>query len=230
MWNSLKSTCLQIGVWCQCNRFEFVSTLILSSNQSRATLWVHVTWLIVGLQPLTIILITASLSTKTHNIALEPECFEFDGTGSILAESRLMCLVGIWLRMLCGVLGDESPCNYLDSLVLLVSFGEEWKTSITKSQRSRAVIPSMRKPASREVTSVELCGTGVCFLHIHLVGTNVWLPKNTKTHPGVDFESSRSPGKAKKQSVSPGRIFHSNSVGLPSMRFRSFKRLFSEHH
>ena len=32
-----------------------------------------------GLRPLIIILITASLSSKTYNIALEPECFVFDG-------------------------------------------------------------------------------------------------------------------------------------------------------
>ena len=37
----------------------------------------------------------------------------------------------------------------------------------------------MREPASREIisASVELCETEVCFLHIQLIGTNVWLPK-----------------------------------------------------
>ena len=38
--------------------------LILSNNQSRATLWVLETCLIVGLLPLMIILIAASLSSK----------------------------------------------------------------------------------------------------------------------------------------------------------------------
>ena len=63
----------------------------------------------------------------------------------------------------------------LTSLVLLVWFAEEGSTSITKSQRSRAEIPSMRKPASREIisASVELCETEVRFLHIQLIGTNV---------------------------------------------------------
>ena len=32
-----------------------------------------------GLRPLIIILITASLSSKTYNIALGPECVVFDG-------------------------------------------------------------------------------------------------------------------------------------------------------
>ena len=42
----------------------FGSRLILSNNKSSATLWVRDTCLIVGLLPLIIILITASLSSK----------------------------------------------------------------------------------------------------------------------------------------------------------------------
>ena len=61
-----------------------------------------------------------------------------------------------------------------------------------------AGIPSMRKPASREITSasVELCETDICFLHIQLIGTSVQLPKMHKSPPDVDFESSRSPAKS----------------------------------
>ena len=47
--------------------------------KSRATLWVLDTCL-VGLRPLMINLITASLSSKTYNIAMEPEGFTFDET------------------------------------------------------------------------------------------------------------------------------------------------------
>ena len=52
---------------------------------------------------------------------------------------------------------------------------EECNTSETKSQKSRAGIPSMRKLASREIISdsVELCETEVCFLHIQQMGTSV---------------------------------------------------------
>ena len=41
----------------------------------------------------------------------------------------------------------------------------ECNTSKTESHKSRAVTPSMRKPASKDVTSgsVELCDTAVCF-------------------------------------------------------------------
>ena len=45
------------------------SKLIRSNNQSRATLWVPETCLIVGLLPFMIILITASLSSNTYNKA-----------------------------------------------------------------------------------------------------------------------------------------------------------------
>ena len=45
------------------------SRLIRSNNQSRATLWVLETCLIVGLLPSMIILITASLSSNTYNKA-----------------------------------------------------------------------------------------------------------------------------------------------------------------
>ena len=44
--------------------------------------------------------------------------------------------------------------------------------------------------------SVELCETEVCFLHIQLLGTNVWLPKMHGFLPDVDFESSRSSEKS----------------------------------
>ena len=59
-------------------------------------------------------------------------------------------------------------------------------------------IPSNLNPASKEMISdsVELCETEVCFLHIQLIGTNVWLPKIHNVPPEVDFESSRSPAKS----------------------------------
>ena len=58
--------------WCVVSTFLiwiFGSNLILSNNQSSATLWVRDTCLIFGLLPLMIILITASLSSKMSSIA-----------------------------------------------------------------------------------------------------------------------------------------------------------------
>ena len=95
------------------------------------------------------------------------------------------------------LLRNKFPCDSWP-LDLLIWFGEEWNTAITKSERSRAGIPSMRKPASREIisASVELCETDVCFLHIQFLGRNVWLSNMHKSTPDVDFESSRSPAKS----------------------------------
>ena len=82
------------------------SKSIISNNQSKATLWDLDTCLIVGLRPLIIIFITASLSSKMYNISLEPEGFTFDGTWSTLVKSRLMCLeFGYAYRVLCFATG-----------------------------------------------------------------------------------------------------------------------------
>ena len=65
------------------------SKLILSNNQSRATLWVKVTSLIVRLLPFIIILITASLSSNTHNKASWWEELTFEGVKSTLSKSLI---------------------------------------------------------------------------------------------------------------------------------------------
>ena len=59
------------------------SRLIRSNNQSRATLWVLETCFIVGLLPLIIILITASLSSNTYNKASRLADWTFEGTESM---------------------------------------------------------------------------------------------------------------------------------------------------
>ena len=107
-----------------------------------------------------------------------------------------------WLESVFACLVECLPTSFPVALWHLWScwfcFGMEWNTSITKSQRVRAEIPSMREPASREITSAseELCETEVCFSHLQLVGTNVWLPKMHRIPPDVDFESSNSPAKS----------------------------------
>ena len=72
------------------------------------------------------------------------------------------------------------------------------KTETIRSHNSRASKPSNLSPVSREIISdsVELWETDVCFLHIQLVGTNVWLPNTHNVPPEVDFESSRSLAKS----------------------------------
>ena len=103
-----------------------------------------------------------------YSIGPNRENFAFDGKWSTSLRSKLSCWVGtlvlLWVCMFDVVLRDEFHGTW--SLVLLSWFGEEWNTSISKSQRSRAGIPTMRKPASREVisASVGLCDTDVLFL------------------------------------------------------------------
>ena len=66
------------------------SRLIRSNNQSRATLWVLETCLTVGLLPLMIILITASLSSNTYNKASGFENWTFEGTQSMLFNTLVI--------------------------------------------------------------------------------------------------------------------------------------------
>ena len=73
-------------------------------------------------------------------------------------------------------------------------------------------IPSMRRPASKEITSdsVELRDTDVCFLHIQLIRTNVWLPKIHRILPSPPSPSSHprltSSRQGLQQSLSLGTI------------------------
>ena len=59
------------------------------------------------------------------------------------------------------------------------------RTETIRSHNSRAGKPSNLSPVSREMISdsVELWETDVCFLHIQLIGTNVWLPKTHNVPP-----------------------------------------------
>ena len=99
------------------------SKLILSNNQSRATLWVRETCLIVGLRPLIIILITASLSSKTFNMALAPECIVLDEMWSMSVGTTLVCLHWMRLCVFGLVACNGSPRSF--SLGCSVLFGTE---------------------------------------------------------------------------------------------------------
>ena len=162
------------------------SKLILSNNQSRATLWVLETCLIVRLLPFMIILITALLSSKMCNKASLREEFTFEEIKSTLFRSPIFP----WIFFRVGDL-HGTPRTWLFWHVF------PWRTATIRSHESCAGIPSILEPASKEMISdsVELCETEVCFLHIQLIGTNVWLPKMHNVPPDVDFESSRSPAK-----------------------------------
>ena len=134
----------------------WVSKLILSNNQSRATLWVLETCLMVELLTLIIILIAASLSSK-----IKREKLAFDVTQSTFVQPRspdvLDCFFVLSLECFSQCLSRKKLARALGC------FEEEFNSSITKSQRSRAGILSLRRPASKEKTSdsVEPCETQV---------------------------------------------------------------------
>ena len=167
------------------------SKLIRSNNQSSATLWVLETCLIVGLLPLIIILITASLSSNIYDKASWCENWTFEGAQSMLFNTLIIHrdrLFDVWsLSPLTTGRPDRSGARSVSP-----------RTETIRSHKTRARIPSNLNPASKEMISdsVELCETEVCCLHIQLIGTNVWLPKMHHVPPEVEFESSRSPAKS----------------------------------
>ena len=166
------------------------SRLIRSNNQSRATLWVLATCLIVGFLPFIMILITASLSSNTYNKkASRLADWTFEGTES------MSCITSILLR---DLFFPFTGCT---------AQSETWetfpRTETIRSHSSRTINPSYLSPVSKEIISdsVELWETDVCFLHIHLIGTNVWLPKVHNAPPEVDFESFKISRKVSPETV-----------------------------
>ena len=163
------------------------SRLIRSNSKSRVTLRVLETCLIGGLLPLMTILITASLSSNTYNKACWRADWTFEGTSSMFFV-RSILLWDLWCLWL-----SLSDCA--DRCETRKIFP---RTETFRSHNSRAGNPSNLIPASKEMISdsVELWETAVCFLHIRLIGTKVWLPQTSNVPPEVDFESSRSPAKS----------------------------------
>ena len=154
--------------WCLVSIYSmwiFGSKLILSNNESNATLWERDTCLIIGL-PVTIFLINASLSKKVNHCS--------------------------WPTRLC-VCGHIIDVNQFKTISFDVSLGlfvrqpipnapvlRKCNTLMTKSKKSRMETASMRQPAWIDATqdSVELCDTEVCLSRVQLLGTNVWLQKD----------------------------------------------------
>ena len=172
--------------------------VILSNKQSRATLWVLGTCLIVGLLPFMIILITASLSSNTYNKASWREELTFEEIKSTLSKSLIIPWAFFRFWIVWSIERTSLWFVHMSPRAWLLWFVFPWRTATIRSHKSRAGIPSNLNLASKEMISdsVELCETEVCFLHIQLIGTNVWLPKTHNVPPDVDFESSRSLAKS----------------------------------
>ena len=174
--------------------WTFGSRLILSNNQSRATRWARDTCVIVGLLPLMIIFITASFSSKMYNFDSFSERCAFEGSWSMLDWSTF------WSNtcFILAVLWFLAPVSRVHAWVGFGILGVVPTTSITKSHKSSAGKPSIRKPASNDMISdsVELWDADVCFLHIQLIGTNVRHPKKQKNSAWCRFRVFHIPCKA----------------------------------
>ena len=74
-------------------------------------------------------------------------------------------------------------------------------TSVIKSHSVRAGSPSIRRVASKAITSASAleCETAPCFLQTHVIGTNVLGPKRHIRPPDVDLLSWRSPANEASQ-------------------------------
>ena len=133
------------------------SKLILSNKQSNATLWAPDTCLNKRLRPLMIILITSSLSSRMCSLPF---------------TSRRSCVCGHVIQTWHLWHAHAVSCCFLNPLLFPRRFLGWWflvvrRMKHTTSHKSEAWIPSIRKPASNEITSdsVELRDRTV--LHIH---------------------------------------------------------------
>ena len=76
--------------------------------------------------------------------------------------------------------------------------------------------------------AVELCETEVCFLHIQLIGTIVWLPKMHNVPPEVDFESSTSPAKSESWNSPKSASFGSASHVTTLLQFTCVMNIWNQ--
>ena len=150
----------------------FGSKLIRSKTQLNATLWVVDTCLFVGLLSLMIILITLSFFQKCKaSHWIEKSSLRKHGRRCKI-QDRCAELESYPWFLVCGpnVIFRFSNMYFLNFLGALE---EECNTSIIKTQWLEMGIPSIRRPASKDLISdsVELCETDVSFLHIQ---SNSW--------------------------------------------------------
>ena len=180
-----------------------VSRLIRSNNQSRATLWVLETCLIVGLLQWSSWSLLHCLQTYTIKL-LGARIEHLKEQHQCLSSHR-------------SFLETHDICEHHYQVAPIdLKHGKCFqRTETIKSHDSRAGKPRTEtinlSPVSKEMISdsVELWETAVCFLHIQLIGTKVWLPKTHNVPPEVDFESARSPAKSKSLKQSQSALFGS---------------------
>ena len=170
-------------ITCEISFGQYVCELVFGVDVFDLDIGVQMeTCLMVGLLPLKIVLITASLSSNTYNKASWWEELTFEKMKSTLSKSLIIPWDCFRFWIVWGVDRTSRWFGHRSLRALLLWFVFP-RTATIRSHKSNAGIPSILKPASKEriSDSVELCETEVCFLHIQLIGTNVRLPKNHNT-------------------------------------------------
>ena len=154
---------LRVCFWCQHIWFVFwVSKLILSNNRSNATLWVLDTCLIIGLRPLMIILITASLSSKMYSwdspwgeLAFVVTWSRFDNWSTFWLPSFCILMLDMCKQFPAASLNPLFPETYwVEDFVWF----DESNTSITTSHKSIAK-NTVHSSTSIQRKSIRFCGT-----------------------------------------------------------------------
>ena len=156
------------------------SRLILSNNQSNATLWVRDTCLIVDFNRLWTLdlcfVVFKTLQLSFDDNVIRP-FINFSVTASLRfgvgvdALDIFACTVSLHLII-------DLSFSTVISYCLMDVFSKNAILFSPHPTEKKARIPSIRKPASREKSdSVELWDTDVCFFQIQLTGTNVRLPR-----------------------------------------------------
>ena len=176
------------------------SKLIRSNNQSRAALWGLDTCVIVGLLPLMIILITASLSSNTYNKASWCEEKTFQGINKINDVqiidhfSRLLAFVNCarcWTNFTFVLLSSRPVLYGSDAC-----FQERQRSDPTNQEQREYHLTSILHPKKWSLILLN------CAKRKFVSYTSNWMEQMhdfQKTHnapPEVDFESSRSPAKS----------------------------------
>ena len=172
----------------------FGSKLIRSNNLSRATLWVLETCLTVGLLPLTIILITASLPSNTNTKLLDAKIERSREHNQYYWKRWSSLEIACYARDLCHSSQRVAPFYRGSELCFQ---GQKQSDPANRERESRPI--SIQRP--KRWFRILLNCTKLNFAH-PTCWKNVWFPKTHCVPPEVDFESSSSPAKSESRNSS----------------------------
>ena len=174
----------------------------MSNNKSSATLWVLDTCLIVGLRSTFnyhfdhgfVVFKNVQHRTRSRRFRVRRNMMNIIQIKIVVLGWNPGLVLGVLVW--CGVTRGVSSYLIFGVVGLVRGKMKHFYNQMPKIKSWDAI--HTWTCTEREIisASVELCETEVCFLHLQLTGTNVWLPNMHKTPSDVDFESFRSPAKS----------------------------------